>query len=62
MTHIQKMWPKHSLKCSWKGWSHGAGTVPMAGISTRGKSTQTSKPKAAPCHNLIRGQRSAATA
>ena len=34
ITHIQMMWPKNSEKCSAKGWFHGAGTMPMAGMNT----------------------------
>lgn len=34
MDQSQIAWPKTSERCSSRGWSHGAGTVPMAGMAT----------------------------
>ena len=62
MTHIQNTCPKDSLRCSSKGWCQGAGTVPMAGMRMRWKSTQMAKPNTAPCHSLTRGCFSASSA
>ena len=55
MAHIHTTWPRASEKCSSKGWSHGAGTVPIAGIRTTWNRTHKVKPHAAPCHSFTFG-------